>query len=247
VRAAWQQWTQPASVSTLAPVSTAGIELDDRLVSAGGNAKRGVVQVHFEPDDLTALSGFIDYEKVRNLGESGFRIPTPQIEFVDLLRNAQTSNVTALDLAEGTVDFDAGRTTSAGITINRILTPTLSIAAKYVRARNEADIYFKDDAGNLAVATGIAKIPFVPRDFFSTGMTWVTPQHVYLSAQAVYRSRRFVDRDNTEATALRADWNGQIVAFWETPDKRWIFGAAALNLGSKGAAERYLADVRFRF
>ena len=247
VRAAWQQWTQPASVSTLAPVATAGIELDDRLVSAGGNAKRGVLQVHFEPNDLTAVGGFIDYEKVRNLGESGFRIPTPQIEFVDLLRNAQTSNVTAIDLAEGTVDFDAGRTTSAGITLNRILTPTLSIAAKYVRARNEADIYSKDDAGNLVVATGIAKIPFLPRDFFSAGMTWVTPQHVYFSARAVYRSRRFIDRDNTEASALRADWNGQMIAFWETPDKRWIFGAAALNLGSKGAQERYIADVRFRF
>jgi hypothetical protein len=63
----------------------------------------------------------------------------------------------------------------------------------------------------------------------------------------VYRSRRFVDRDNTEASALPADWNGQIVAFWETPDKRWIFGAAALNLGSKSAQERYLVDVRYRF
>ena len=247
VRAAWQQWTQPASVSTLAPVATAGIELEDRLVGAGGNAKRGVVQVHFEPDDLTAVGGFVDYEKVRNLGQSGFRIPTPQIEFVDLLRNAQTSNVTAVDLAEGTTDFDAGRTTSAGITVNRILTPTVSIAAKYMRTRNQADIYFKDDAGNLAVATGIAKIPFTPRDFFSAGMTWVSPQHVYFSARAVYRSRRFVDRDNTEASALPADWNGQVVAFWETPDKRWIFGAAALNLGSKGAQERYIVDVRYRF
>jgi hypothetical protein len=38
-----------------------------------------------------------------------------------------------------------------------------------------------------------------------------------------------------------------VLAFWETPDKRLIFGVAALNLGSKGAAERYLADVRFRF
>ncbi len=247
VRAAWQQWTQPASVSTLAPVATAGIEIDDRLVAAGGYAKRAVVQVHFEPNDVTALGGFIDHEKVRNLGQSGFRIPTPQIEFVDLLRNAQTLNVTSLDLAEGTADFDGGRKTSAGITVNRILTPTLSVAAKYVRTRNDADIYFKDDAGNLAVATGIAKIPFTPRDFFSAGMTWATPEHVYLSAQAVYRSRRFTDRDNTDASALRSDWNGQVIAFWETPDKRWIFGVAALNLGSKGAQERYVADVRFRF
>ena len=190
MRAAWQQWIQPASVSTLAPVATAGIEIDDRFVSAGGTAKRGALQVHYEPDKFTALRAFGDYEKVRNLGESGFRIPLPQIEFVDLLRNAQTQNVTSLDLLEGTPDFDAGRLTSIGVSVNRILTPTLSVAAKYVRTRNDADIYFKDAGGKLTVATGIAKVPFVPRDFFSAGMTWVTPQHIYLSAQAVYRSYR---------------------------------------------------------
>jgi Flp pilus assembly protein TadD len=247
VRAAYQQWIQPASASTLAPVSTAGIELDDRLVSAGGYMKRGVVRVHYEPNDVTALSGFVDYQNVRNLGDTGFRIPTPQIEFVDLLRNTQILNVAGLNLAEGTPDFDAGRTTSAGLTLNRILTPTFSVAATYVYAQNEADIYSKDDAGNLTVANGIAKIPFTPRNFFSAGMTWVTPQHIYFSAQAVYRTQRYTDRNNTEASALRADWNGQVIAFLETPDKRWIFGVAALNLGSKGAQERYLADVRFRF
>ena len=63
----------------------------------------------------------------------------------------------------------------------------------------------------------------------------------------MYRSQRYTDRDNTESSALRADWNGQIIAFVESPDKRWIFGVAALNLGSKGTQERYIADVRFRF
>jgi Flp pilus assembly protein TadD len=247
VRAAWQQWIQPASVSTLSPVSTAGIELDDRLVSAGGFMKRGVVRVHYEPNDMTALSGFVDYQNVRNLSETGFRVPTPQIEFVDLLRNTQILNVAGLNLAEGTPDFDAGRVTYAGVTLNRILSPTFSVAATYVYAQNEADIYSKDDAGNLTVSNGIAKIPFTPRNFFSAGMTWVTPQHIYFSAQAVYRSQRYTDRDNTPSSALRADWNGQVIAFLETPDKRWIFGVAAANLGSKGAQERYLADVRYRF
>ena len=209
--------------------------------------KRGVTRMHYEPNESTALSGFVDYQNVRNLGETGFRIPTPQIEFVDLLRNTQILNVAGLDLAEGTADFDAGRATSTGVTLNRILTPTLSVAATYVYTQNEADIYSKDDAGNLTVATGIAKIPFTPRHFFSAGMTWATPQHIYFSAQALYRSQRYTDRDNTESSAQRADWNGQIIAFVESPDKRWIFGVAALNLGSKGTQERYLADVRFRF
>ncbi|HVO86998.1 MAG TPA: tetratricopeptide repeat protein [Casimicrobiaceae bacterium] len=247
VRGAWQEWIQPASVSTLAPVATAGIEMDDRLVSAGGNGKRAVLRAHFEPDAFTAIAAFIDDEKIRNLGESGFRIPTPQIEFVDLLRNTQLFNVSTLDPLEGTPDFDAGRATATGISVNRILTPQLSIAGKYVYTRNEADVYYKDDAGNLAVANKVAKIPYLPRHFFAAGLTWASPQHLYVSAQAVYRSQRFTDRDNTDASALRADWNGQVVAFWETADKRCIVGLAALNLGSKGAGERYIADVRIRF
>jgi tetratricopeptide (TPR) repeat protein len=247
VRGAWQEWIQPASAATLAPVATAGIEMDDQFVTTGGTGKRGGLQVHFEPDAVTALSGFIDYEKIRNLGESGFRIPTPSIEFVDLLRNAQTANVTNVNLSEGTPDFDAGRIKSIGFTVNRIFSPVFSVATKYVRSSNEADFYTKDDAGNLVVQSGVAKVPFVPRDFFSAAMTWVSPLHIYFSAQAIYRTKRYTDRNNTESKALNADWNGALIAFYETPDKRWIFGAAALNLGSKGFPERYIADVRYRF
>ncbi|RAB63157.1 hypothetical protein DN565_31145, partial [Burkholderia multivorans] len=72
LRAVWQQWTQPASVSTLAPVATAGIPLDDQLVATGGTAKRGVMQLHYEPDNKTSLDAVLNYTKVQNLGEVGF-------------------------------------------------------------------------------------------------------------------------------------------------------------------------------
>ena len=75
----------------------------------------------------------------------------------------------------------------------------------------------------------------------------MSPQRIYFSAQAVYRSERFSDRLNTPDAVLRADWNGAIAAFWETADKRFIVGAGASNLGGRNASERYAVDVRFRF
>src|SRR5213075_276665 len=72
VRAAWQRWTQPVSTSTIAPVATAGIALDDRLVAAGGRAERTALQAFAEVGAGTHLSIAYDNNKVRNLGQLGF-------------------------------------------------------------------------------------------------------------------------------------------------------------------------------
>lgn len=247
VRAAYQQWTRPASVSTLAPVATAGIPLDDELVASGGNAKRGVLQVHWEPDGKTALNGMLNYTKVKNLGDIGFRIPVPEIEFLSLLRQQQLVNVANFPLAEGTPDFDAGTLKSVRLTANRILTDEWSIAATYIRSWTSADIYYRDEDGNIQSANGIAKIPYVPDNLFALGATYVTPHRIYASAQAVYRSLRYTDRLNTPESALQADWSGRVIAYWESADKRVIVGAGAVNIGSKALKDRYVLDVTLRF
>jgi hypothetical protein len=104
-----------------------------------------------------------------------------------------------------------------------------------------------DDAGAIQSSKGVAKIPYVPDNLLALGATWVAPQKVYVSAQAIYRSLRYTDRLNTPDAALQADWNGQVIAYWESADKRIIFGAGAINIGSKALKDRYVFDVTFRF
>ena len=58
VRAAWQHWMRPLSSGTLAPVQTAGIAVEDRLLEAGGQHKRGVLQVGWTPDERTFVAGY---------------------------------------------------------------------------------------------------------------------------------------------------------------------------------------------
>lgn len=171
----------------------------------------------------------------------------PQIQFVELLRNAQIVNVASQDLLEGVPDFDAGRAESAGLSFNHMLGHELSFAARFVHTRNSATIFRRDDAGAIVSARDDARIPYLPKSLGALGFTWVSPWRVYLSAQAVYRSERFTDRDNTPETRLRADTTGTIAVFWETRDKRLILGAGAGNLGSKAQQETYVVDARYRF
>jgi hypothetical protein len=73
----------------------------------------------------------------------------------------------------------------------------------------------------------------------------VSPQRIYFSAQAVHRSERYADRDNT--SLLASDYTGSVAVFYETPGKRFIVGAGAGNLWSKAQKETYVLDVRYRY
>ena len=245
LRAAWQKWTQPASTSTLAPVSTAGIPLDDRLVAAGGRGERWTAQAYFEPGTRTHLAASYDDFKVHNLGQLGFRIPVPQIQFVDLLRNAQLINVNNSDLLEATPEFDEGRLRTASVTLNHMISREWAVAARLARTTNRATLFVRDGNGNIVSASDDARVPFIPRNLGTLGVTWVSPWRIYLSAQAVYRSERFADRENS--ARLRSDTTGTVAVFWETPNKHLIFAAGAGNLGSKLLDEVWVVDVRWRF
>ena len=245
VRAAWQRWIQPVSTSTLGPVATAGIPLEDRLVAAGGKAERSAAIGYFEIGGSTHVAAAYDNIKVRNLGQLGFRIPVPNIQFVDLLRNAQLVNVNTSDLLEGVPDFDEGRVETFALSLNHMISREWSIAARVAHTKNRANIFVRDENGDIVVSTSDARVPFVPKNLATLGVTWVTPWRLYFSAQAVYRSERFTDRDNT--VLLDSDTSGAAAVFWETQDKRFIVGAGAFNLGSKAQKERYVVDVRYRF
>jgi tetratricopeptide (TPR) repeat protein len=244
-RAAWQRWLQPVSTSTIAPVATAGIALDDRLVASGGKGERTAVKGFVDLGTRTHLAISYDNIKAKNLGQLGFRIPVPQIQFVDLLRNQQLVNVNNAELLEDIPEFDEGRVETGAIAFNHMLSREWSVAARYAYSKNRATIFERDDAGNIVDSGQDARVPYVPKDLATLGVTWVTPWRLYLSAIAVYRSERFTDRDNT--LRLEPDTTGTLAVFWETTDKRLIVGAGAGNLGSKAAKETFVFDARYRF
>ena len=245
VRAAYQDWVRPLSVSTLNSVETAGIPIEDRLVEAGGRLKRGVVQFGWTPREDLFLSAKIDRMDVHNLTTPGVDLRTPDLPFLDQLRNAQTFNLSSMDALENTPSFEDGTVNAITLGASRIFSPQWSGYAK-VTFQDTTSSY--EDSDSPTGRTGDKRIPYMPRNTAVLGATLAAGSRTYLGARAVYRSDRYEDKSN--ATLWPGGWSLDLVGFWETADKHWVIGLGALNLGgvkSNRQTDRYVLDARYRF
>lgn len=243
LRLAYQDWMRPLSASTLTRVDTAGIAVEDRLLEAGGRHKRLVAQWGQELGHRTFVTARADRLRVANPGTIGVDLRTPSLPFLEDLRNAQLINLSATDVLENTPSFEAGtlKTLSAGV--NHLLNRHWSAYSKYHYQLGASD--YLASPGNPVTGR---MIPYIPRHTLVLGATWASSAHVYLSGRAVYRSERFEDKENL--TRRPPGWGLDLMGFWESNDKRWVVGMAALNLwGPKSARQttRYLLDARYRF
>ena len=240
VRMAYQDWLRPLSVSTLTSVETAGIPVEDRLVEAGGRHKRTVAQVGIELGANTFVSLRADHLRARNPGTVGVDLRTPSLPFLEEMRNIQLVNLSTADLLEDTPSFDTGTLKTLGAGVNHMFSRQWSGYAKYLYQGSESHIYGTDGPAG--------RIPYVPRHTAVLGATWVGPQRFYVSGRAVYRSERFEDKENL--TRIAPGWGVDLMGFWESQDKHWVVGAAALNLWapkSDRRKTRYVLDARYRF
>jgi Flp pilus assembly protein TadD len=245
VRAAYQDWVRPLSVSTLNSVETAGIPLEDRLVDAGGRVKRSVVQMGWTPTDRTFFTLKADHQEIRNPVSPGVDLRTPALPFLEALRNAQTVNLSSVDVLEDTPGFEDGTVDALSLGVNHLLTSNLSGYFKYT-VQDSTSSYADTDAASGRVDGKF--IPYLPRHTAIFGGTWASGARTYVGARAVYRSDRFEEKENL--TLWPAGWSLDLIGFWETADKNWVIGVGALNLGgnkSNRQTERYVLDARYRF
>lgn len=245
VRAAYQDWVRPLSVSTLGSVETAGIPMEDRLVEAGGRVKRSVVQVGWTPSENLFLTVKADRQDIRNLTSPGIDLRTPSLPFLEALRNTQTVNLSSVDLLEDTPSFENGTVSAWSFGLNRIVNQDLSAYLKLTVQDTTSD--YADSEAPGGSITG-KRIPYMPRNAAVLGATWTAGQRTYIAGRAVYRSERFEEKENL--TLWPAGWSLDLVGFWETADKHWVIGLGALNLGgskSTRQTQRYVLDARYRF
>lgn len=244
LRLAYQDWVRPLSVSTLASVETAGIPVDDRLVDAGGRHKRAVAQWSMELGERTFVSLRADHLRVRNAGTLGVDLRTPSLPFLEEMRNPQVLNLSAMDVLEDVPSFEAGTLRRLAGGVNHMFNRQWSGYGKYLYQHSSSRYADGDGAPDI---TGL-RIPYIPRHTAVLGTTWASAQGMYLSGRAVYRSERFEDKENL--TRRPPGWSLDLIGFWESPDKRWVLGAAALNLfapKSDRTKARYVLDARYRF
>lgn len=241
LRVAAQQWQRPASVNTLAPIETAGIPVDDRLVSSGGRLQRARVQYEWTATADTFMQVFADGKRIENpLNPATNTIADLDLQDLERLRNRNRLNVQAIDLLEDTPTFASGRVSLGGIAVNHIYSPTVSLAARYQyqQSRNTGS----DNNGK--------RLAWLPKQILMLEGNWLPAAHWQFGASAIYRSQRYTDEANE--AKLDGGWGLGLRGYWESSDKRLSVEAIAQNLYSnKDAAAvrpaRYGLQLAYRF
>ncbi|MBZ0106988.1 MAG: tetratricopeptide repeat protein [Sulfuricella denitrificans] len=247
LRAAYQEWTRPASVSTLGSVTTAGIPVDAQLVSPGGRIVRSKAQMEWEWNPHTFSTLFFDKRRVKNGQVSD--IQSSYLEGLDKLKGNRLINAASVDALEGTPQFNEGQAISAGAALNHILNPSWSIYSRY--------IYTDSELINDRSVEGFP-IPYLARHQFILGTTWTGPRRLFINALAIWRGERYsrversedVNNPNTYtdySQKLHAGWDAGLRAYWETQDKHWSFDGVVANVFSKNNSTFYGIDAKYRF
>jgi hypothetical protein len=239
LRLVGQRWRRPASVSTLGPVDTEGVAVDDRMTMEGGLYRRGRLQFDHETPGRFFLQAFGDHERVNNgVGGAPSVVPAIDLTALEDLR-VKRDVFTAVSDLEATPIFVEGRVTTYGFAGNILLDHRNTVSLRYLRR----------DEHQTGANAGL-HIPYLPRDYLRAASQWTFPDRWLLGASAIYRGRRF--RDDLNTLPIAAGWSFGLTAYWESLDKRHsVQGILDNLLPDKSAGfenhPRMTARYAFRF
>lgn len=234
-RVAYQDWLRPAGMSSLGPVATAGIPLDDRLVMRGGELQRARLQGEWEATPATFLTGYLDYKDIDNRRFSIRPFAVSELESLSKLRPRDYGQLMREDLYEfvDTPDYAGATIRQAGLAVNRMLGQEWGLMARYLYT----------DADN-SQGTSFA-VPYLPRHAVALGATWIRPDGWYLAGRLVHRSRRYADE--ARLSELSAGVSGDLDVFWQSSDKRWLLRFSANDLFDENLDSQYTVEANYRF
>ena len=90
------------------------------------------------------------------------------------------------DQLEAAPIFSRGSATSGGFNINHVFSRNVTGYFGYANTHSE----------NTSATYSGKKIPYLPGNRATVGLTWASDQRIIVSAQAVWRSERFMDEAN---------------------------------------------------
>jgi len=222
-------------MSTLGPVATAGIPLDDKLVMRGGELSRVRLQGEWEVTPRTFLMGYLDYKDIDNNRFSIRPFAVSDLESLSKLRPRDYGQLMRDDQYEfiDTPDYAGGVIRSAGFSVNHMLSKEWAAIARYVLtdSRNATD--------------SSLMVPYLPRHTLAVGATWINPNGWYLAGLLTHRSHRYADEANT--ASLGAGISGDLDVFRESRDKRWLLRFSANDLFDRNQDSQYTAELNYRF
>jgi hypothetical protein len=225
VRLVGQKWRRSASSGTLGEVDTLGIQVNDKLPTAGGLYQRVRLQFDTEKNRASFFEAYLDRERIDNgLGGMPTAITGFEVTQMDSLRSRPEVFAAKSDL-ENTPVFAEGNVSTLGLASNILVSTRQSLSLSY-------QLHSSRQTGSNS---GL-RVPYIPRSYVQLGSQWTLADRWLLGSTAVYRSSRY--RDDTNLDQIKAGWAFGLTSYWETADKKSAVQAIVDNLLSdKKAAD----------
>ena len=235
LRLAWQKWLRPAGMSSLGPVATAGIPLDDRLVMRGGKLDRVRLQGEWQATPTTFLTGFLDHKRIDNQVMPALPFAINDLESLGKLRPRDYGQLMREDLYEffDAPSYAGGTIRQAGLSVNHMLGREWGLMARYQYTDSENQVFSGWE------------VPYLARHTAAIGATWIRPDGWYLAGRLVHRGKRYADEVNF--TELSASLSADLDVFWQSRDKHWLLRFSANDLFDENLDAQYTAEVNYRF
>lgn len=237
LRMAYQRWLRPSVFSSLGPVATVGIPLDDRMVMRGGELNRVRAQLEWELSERTFVSTHLDARDVNNNRFERIPFALNELESLGKLRPRRLGALANDDMLEfvNTPEYDGGRIRSVGFSANHLLGNDWGVFGRYV--------------GNWSTNTGLAQagkeVPYVPRHMAALGASWANPSGWYFIGRVVYRAQRFKDEANL--ISLEPGWNAALDLYWQSTGKHWLARISADDAFDREKPTQFTAEISYQF
>ncbi|MBK9443761.1 MAG: FecR domain-containing protein [Comamonadaceae bacterium] len=237
LRMAYQRWIRPSVFSSLGPVATVGIPLDDRLVMRGGELNRVRAQLEWEFSSRTFMSAHLDARDVNNNRFTLTPFSVNELESLAKLRPRRLGALSNDDMLEfvNTPEYDGGRIRSVGFAVNNLMGNNWGVFGRYV--------------GNWSTNTGLAQagkaVPYMPRHMAALGASWANPNGWYFISRLVYRAQRFKDEANL--VSLEPGWNASLDLYWQSQDRHWLARFSADNVFDRDKPTQFTSEISYQF
>jgi outer membrane receptor for Fe3+-dicitrate len=182
-----------------------------------------------------AMASFEHIETHNLVFLAGYANQRPDQTNLDRLRNRITPQPTKPDQLEDDPAYGGGTIKRASVAFEAKVTPRLAARLYYT---------YTDSENNTQDFAGL-KVPLLPRHQTTAGFTWTPGWHTIFTVQATHRTTRYFDEAN--GIKFPSSWDGQVVIFAETPDKRWSIELKALSLFKKEASDAFGLILSYRF
>lgn len=241
VRISYQKWEPARAVSTLAPVATAGLPLDNIFIGVGGLLQSVRAQLDWPVSARSFIGAFItrNERQPSQRHAPGWKAPLNLDRIRNVSRDASRLSAAGDSVLPGlgiaVYDYDSARATTAGVSINRVVTSFLSVYARYqARSSVAFDLHtvcagLRPDGSSGEHSCARGAVPFYPTHSGALGWTFVSPSRIYADVQFVRRGP-YSWAWPAPASDTTTDSGFKLSASWESPDKSWSVEATASNV-----------------